>query len=194
MPANILIQDTDTRLRISGPSGVRSIAKSTIVDVTVIKGSILKIDIGQGPLHNIFIPHADVLHPAFATAMDLRDAIESMCELPQPSGGTAGGATEANQATEINYLNAINTAMGSLTTLVNTIDGKLFYEPKMVDDAGAGVIYNGFTTQEGARAYDPVWAIQRIAVDDHGVHVYTWANGNKNFDKLWTERESMTYL
>lgn len=175
-------------------SSIRNISKSTIIDVTLIKNTIIKIDIGQGPLHNIFLPFEEVVTPVLATPEQLCQAIDNMREMPvQDGGNAAGGATEANQLVEISQLASISSAIGSLNQFVNTIDAKLFYEPKLVDDSGAGIIYKGFTLNNGSNEGEPVWAIQRIAVDDKGVHVYAWADGNKNFDKVWADRDILFY-
>lgn len=189
MPATT-ITDNGASLKLTIGTQIRNVTKSQIIEVTVIKTNIIKIDIGQGALHNIFIPYTDVTSPVTANAAALRDRINDF--LAPSSGGSVGSATEAKQDAEIAVLNTLNTSISTLKDLVTTIDAKIFYEPLMVDDGGAGVIYKGYALPGTAQEL-PQWAIQRIMkVGD--VDVYTWADGNKNFDNIWINRETLSYL
>jgi hypothetical protein len=184
------IVDNGGSIKITIGTVIRNITKAQIVEVSVIKTTIIKIDIGQGALHNIFIPFGDVTAPSTANAGALRDAIAAF--LPTGGGGAgAGNATEAKQIEEITLLTNINSSMNTMRGLVTTIDEKIFYEPLLVDDGGAGIIYKGFA-QPGSNQEAPVWAIQRIRREGD-VDVYTWANGNKNFSNSWIERETYPF-
>lgn len=219
MAATTTIEDNGASLKITVSSVVRNITKSQIVEISVIRTNIIKIDIRMGALHNIYIPFGDVTSPATGNPAALRDYINSM--LPSSAGGgSSGGATEAKQTEEINLLNNINTAIGTVNTaigavntgigavntgignvnsgigtvvsLTQTIDRKLFYEPLLVDDGGAGIIYKGYA-MPGSLSEAPVWAIQKIERRE-GVDTYMWANGNKDFSNTWAERESLSYI
>jgi hypothetical protein len=186
------IADNGGSIKITIGANIRNITKSQIIEISVIKATIIKIDIGQGALHNIFIPFIDVTAPVTASAADLRDAITAL--LPSGSGGGsgAGSATEAKQTEEINLLTTINGSMNTMRGLVTTIDNKIFYEPLLVDDGGAGIIYKGFAAPSSGQE-TPVWAIQRIQrILD--VDVYTWAGGNKEFVNNWIDRETLSYF
>ncbi len=190
MPATT-ITDNGASLKLTIGTQIRNVTKSQIIEVSVIKTNIIKIDIGQGALHNIFIPYIDVTSPVTANAGALRDKINDFLA-PAASGGAVGNATEAKQDAEIAVLNTINGSISTIRDLVTTIDNKIFYEPLMVDDGGAGVIYKGYA-MPGTAQEVPQWAIQRIMkVGD--VDVYTWADGNRNFDNIWINREVLSYL
>jgi len=166
----------------------RDINKSQIKIVEVIKTNIVKIDIGEGALRNIFVPFASVTNPVTADAEALRTAINAM--LPA-SGGNVGTATEAKQDAEITLLNTVNTSVLALNSLVSSNFDKIFYEPSMVDDTGANLVYKGFAVP-GAIETNPVWAIERVQIVN-GVEVHTWADGDKLFDNVWHDREGLIY-
>lgn len=184
------IEDNGASLKISDGTLTRNVTKSQIIEVTVIKTNIIKIDIGQGALHNIFIPYIDVTNPVTANAGALRDRINDF--LAPAIGSSVGSATEAKQIEQIDVLNTINSSVTTIKNLVTTIDNKIFYEPLLIDDSGVGLIYKGYaipgTLQNAAQ-----WAIQRIRREGD-VEVYTWADGDKNFDNSWIDRETLTYL
>jgi hypothetical protein len=188
---SIQITNNGASIKITNGALIRNVTKSQIIEVSVIKATILKIDIGQGALHNIFIPYLDVTVPVTANIGLLRDAINDFMA-PASGGSGVGSATEAKQIEEIDILNNMNASFTIMRGLVTTLDNKIFYEPSLVDDGGAGVIYNGYALLTGALDTEPIWAIQRIQkVGD--VDVYTWADGNKNFDNSWIDRETLTY-
>ena len=177
------ITDNGASIKLTIGTQVRNITKSHIVEVSVIKTNIIKIDIGLGALDNIYIPYADVTSPVTASAEALRDAILTL--IPSTAGGTGSGqATEAKQNEGIIILNA-------LLTKASNLDGKILGEPSLSDESGAGTVYKGYAVT-GALPTDPVWAIQRIQrISD--VNIITWANGLKEFTHLWNERETLTY-
>ncbi|MGZ3930996.1 MAG: hypothetical protein ACXVPQ_03555 [Bacteroidia bacterium] len=168
----------------------RNIMKAQIIEITVIKTTILKIDIGQGALGNLFINYADVTNPVTANPSALKDAINTMLT-PASSGSTVGGATEARQIDQSNLLTQLNSISTTLKSLITSIDDKLFYQPLMVDDGGAGIVYKGYA-EPGTLQDQPSWAIERIQkVGD--VDVHTWVNGQRAFQSQWVNRETLTY-
>src|SRR5436189_202410 len=122
MPATIQITDNGASIKIVNGTQIRNITKSQIVEVEVIKGTTIKIDIGQGTLNNVFIAYADVTVPAVADAAALRDAINTM--MAPAASGSSGGSTEAKQDTEITKLTNINTLIDNLKTLLTSLDNK----------------------------------------------------------------------
>lgn len=186
--AAITIQDNGQKIKITFGTLVRNIIKAQIKEISIIKTNIIKIDNGRGALNNVFITYADVTSPASANVAALRDIILGYLE---PPGGSGGGATEAKQDTVISALGNMQAAITNILSLVTSVDNKVWFQPLMVDDGGAGVVYKGYasvgTAQESAQ-----WAIEKIMkVGD--VDVHTWADGNKNFDNLWLERETLSY-
>jgi len=206
------ISNNGASIRIDNGTTVRNIMKNQIIEVSVIRTNILKIDIGQGPLNNVFVPYSSVTSPATASPADLRDAINDFMA-NSVNSGTSGGATEAkqdnqisNQASALTKQDAANTKMDSIHTAVNdvsfnvqtlyeivsSIDSKLFLEPRKVDESTPNIVYKGFAGL-GISGGSPSWAIQRIT-SDNDIKSYEWADGNKNFDNVWDDRETLSYL
>ncbi len=181
------IENNGASLRITIGSVVRNLMKAQIIEISVIKTNIIKIDIGQGPLHNVFIPFTDVTAPVAASPEALRDAINAM----MTSSLASGTATEAKQIEEIDKLNSMNDQIGAIKSSVTALDSKIFFDPVLVDEGNPNVIYKGFASP-AARQDEAVWAIQKIThIGD--VCNYQWADGNKNFDNIWNNRFELTY-
>lgn len=186
----IEITNNGGSIKIKNGAVVRHIFKAQILEVSVIKGNTIKIDIGQGALHNVFAPFAEVTIPVAGNVDALRDVIADMLD---PDAAPMGGATEAKQIEQITKLTDLNTAIATLQTSVATMDSKLSYEdPMRVDDSGAEILYKGFSNKLAPVDGQADWAIQRIR-KENGIDVYTWANGDRAFDKVWDNREALIY-
>jgi len=181
----ISIEDNGTKIKITNGTEVRNIMKSQVREIEVIKTNIIKIDIGQGALDNIFIAFADVTVPLKPDPDALRDAILAFMET---SGGS--GAKEEKQTQEIELLNSLKASMLTLQGAITNIDSKTFYQPLLVDN-NAGVIYRGYA-EIGTDPKVALWAIERIS-SSKGLETHKWADGNKNFDNIWDKREELIY-
>ena len=102
-----------------------------------------------------------------------------------------GTATEAKQTEEINEIKTLQAVVGNLQAKVNSIEDKTPYQPKLVDESNANVVYNGFALP-GSAVDAPVWAVQKVT-KTNGVYSYQWAGGNKDFDKVWNNRKVLIY-
>jgi hypothetical protein len=102
----------------------------------------------------------------------------------QTSTSIVGFATELNQNKELETLK-------SLQTTINALNEKMFIDPILIDESNPNVIYNGYALP-GAKAAEPVWAIQKVT-KVKGVLTYQWAAGNKTFDKIWNNRTALIY-
>lgn len=180
------ITDDGPSIKIIIGTKTRNVIKSTIEDITSVDGTILKIDIGRGPLGNIFIPYTDVSVPVTAGLPALVAAVNAMLAPLDTST-----ATEARQIEQITLLNTLTLSLASIQSIVNALDKKIFTEPLRIDDSGVKVVYKGYAI-EGTNEADPTWAIERIENVDE-VELHSWADGNKNFDNIWTNRESLVY-
>lgn len=160
-------------LKIISAGVTRNILKNQIREISVINDTVIKIDIGQGALNNIFLDFGDVAAPVAATPDALAEAINGML-----LNNFSGIATEANQQTEISELRNIKT-------------NQLFAEPQLSDESNARAVYRGYAAP-GSQTSQAVWAIQKI-VNNGGVISYLWAEGNKNFDKAWDNRKTLNY-
>src|ERR1700741_4252153 len=88
----VQIINNGTSLKIVTDGVPRLILKSQIKDVNVLRDTIIKIDIGQGTLNNVYVDQVDVTEPASASVDELRDKIIAMLNT-----STAGLATEQKQ-------------------------------------------------------------------------------------------------
>jgi hypothetical protein len=181
------ISNNGASLKIKNDTLVRNIMKNQIQEIEVIKGNIIKIDIGKGALYNVFIPFADVTLPVVADPEALKDAINDMLS----SSATAGTATEARQMEEIKAISLLNESVVNIKNTVSALDSKLFFDPVIVDESNPNVIYKGFANP-AAKPEDAVWAIQKIS-NTGDVCAYQWADGNKNFDNVWKDRTTLLY-
>ena len=174
--AGTQIINNGASLKIISADGTRNILKQEIIEISVLRDTILKIDIGQGPLNNVFINYPDVSNPQAPTIDALADAINAMIQssinLPQ------GIATEANQQSEISKLDSIRISM-------------LLQTPQISDETNPKTIYKGFAVP-GSLTSAAVWAIQKIT-NNRGIYTYYWAGGNQNFDKVWDNRTTLIY-
>lgn len=176
-------------IKIINGTQSRDVLKSQIKVVEVIKTNIIKIDIGAGALGNIFVPYATVTNPNTASPEALKDAILTM--LPSNSAGAAGMATEAKQDTANILLNQMKSTLLDLKAQAQVQADKTFYGPSMIDDTGANLVYKGYAAV-GTLENQPFWAIERVRIEN-GVEVHAWADGDRNFDNVWIDREAATY-
>jgi hypothetical protein len=64
-------------------------------------------------------------------------------------------------------------------------------EALRIDDNGAGLVYTGYADL-GTADTDPLWRIKRIQTTGDNT-VITYADGDRNFDNVWDDRDSLTY-
>lgn len=179
--AGTTIENNGASLKLTEDGAVRFVLKNQIREVEIVRDTIIKLDIGQGALNNIFIDQATVTSPASTGVEDLRDQLMGFI---QTNAGITGFATEANQNKELD-------AFKVLQTTVNALNDKVFQAPSLVDESNPNAVYNGFAIS-GAKTSDPVWAIQKVT-KVKGVMTYQWAAGTKNFDKIWDNRTALIY-
>jgi hypothetical protein len=173
------ISDNGASIKIVSDDGSRTILKSQIREVDVVRDTIIKIDVGQGALYNVFVDQADVTVPTSTSVDDLSAQIIAMLQL---SG--AGLATQQAQSVQIDQLKSIQVAVGAL-------NDKDFYEPTLVVESNSGIVYKGYAVP-GVKTSDPVWAVLKIT-NKKGLLSYQWAGGTKNFDKVWDNRKTLVY-
>lgn len=171
-PATQIIND-GASLKVISAGVSRNILKQQIRELSIVNDTILKIDIGQGPLNNFFIEHSEVSSPETANPDALLEAVNAML-----TSSANGIATEVNQQAEISELRNIKT-------------NQMFTEPQLCDESNPRAIYRGFAAP-GSPTDTAVWAVQKI-VNNGGVITYQWAGGNKNFDKKWADRKTLIY-
>jgi hypothetical protein len=177
----ITIENNGASLKITENGVSRYVLKNQIREVEIVRDTIIKLDIGQGALNNIFVDQATVTLPVSAGVEDLRDQLMGFI---QTNTTIAGFATEVNQNKELD-------AFKTLQTAVNALSDKVFYQPSLVDESNPNAVYNGYALP-GVKTSDPVWAIQKVT-KVKGVLTYQWAAGTKAFDKIWDNRVALIY-
>ena len=66
--------------------------------------------------------------------------------------------------------------------------------PVYVDTATANVVYEGYPIPYSA-VTDATWAIKKIYnTDGAGLWKFAWANGDTIKNKIWNNRDSLTYV
>lgn len=167
-------------LKVVTDNAPRFILKSQIKEVAVLRDTIIKVDIGQGALYNLFIDQLDVTLPTSISVDDLRDKIMDMLQ----TSVSAGLATEQKQIDG-------NAEIVNIKNSISVLNDKLFYDCRLVDESNSNVVYKGFANP-GALTSQAVWAIQKVT-NSGGILSYQWADGNKNFDNIWNNRKTLPY-
>ena len=180
------IENNGASIKITEDGVSRYVLKYQIREVEIVRDTIIKIDIGQGALNNIFIDQANVPAPPSATVEALRDLIMGMLQ-----SNVAGTATEAKQIEEIGEIKNLQAVVVNLQAKINSLDDKTFYQPSLVDESNPNAVYNGFALP-GAKVDAPILAIQKVT-KVKGVLTYQWAAGTKTFDKIWNNRIALIY-
>lgn len=172
----IQIINNSTTLTINNGSISRTINKSLIREVSILKNNILKLDIGGGALRNIFLPMADINVPNGAP-LDKLQAVNTML-VPQDV--------------------AILNDLGALSNTVNGIQAKLagmlpatLQQPILIDDSNPHVIYSGFATI-GSSTSEPSWAIMRTILEGD-VQRNQWVNNHQEANYVWDNRIEYEY-
>lgn len=182
----IQIINSGASIKIVTNGVARLITKLQIREIVVINTNIIKIDLGLGTLHNIFIPHADVTVPVTPNPEALRDAINDML-----TGSINGGATEQKQIEQIVYLEKLTKITSDIDGTVHAINSGLLSDPLIIDEAVPYTIYRGYANP-GSATNAAVWAIEKVAIAGE-ITKSQWADGNQVFDNIWDNRTTLIY-
>src|SRR6266542_4093580 len=101
-------------IRIENGSRILFVTKDQIKTIDTIQNNIVRIDIGEGPLKNIFVNYQDVEIPVVASANELRDLINQMLLSDNYDG------SDAKEATQLQILNKL----GDITAVLASIKDK----------------------------------------------------------------------
>ena len=164
----IEISNSGPKIIIKNGTLTRHILKTSIREVTLLRGTILKIEISSEPLKNIYVDQANVTEPVSGSPGGLRNLILTMLE-----------------SEEIALLTDLKTHFSS-------IDTKVFFEPTIVDDSVEGISYRGYADIGHGVVEEPVWAIQKVSLGG-GITTIRWAEGTQAFNKVWNNRATYTY-
>jgi hypothetical protein len=183
------IIDNGATIQIVNDGNVVLVTKQQIKTIDTIRNNIVRLDIGGGPLHNIFLRADEVNSPeGLNNNVGLRDYINGLL-VGRVNGG---GATEANQQEEIRLLNSLIEKVTELATAIRSGGGTNgTRKPLRIDESNAGVIYYGYAPLN-SNTTDAVWAIERATIDKD-IIIYDWADNNENYDNVWDDRGVLNY-
>jgi hypothetical protein len=175
---NISITNNHTTLTIANGENTRTINKTLIREVSILKNNILKLDIGGGALRNIFLPIAEISEPTFGDAVDLTEQINAML-VPQDE-------------TILNDLTDLSATIGGIQNRLSGLMPATLQQPILVDDSNPNVIYSGFAVI-GANTHAAQWAIMRTILGTDDVQRNQWVNGAQLLESSWDARFNYTY-
>ena len=173
-------------IRIENGTKTLLVTKEQVKTIDTIQNNIVRIDIGEGPLKNIFINFQDVTAPVVASANELRDLIKAMLLSDNYNGG------DATEVSQVNILNKLADIAGILQAIKLSEVDLSKMEPTLVDESNPNLIYKGWHSAAG----DPAgmeWAIQRIRRQDDVVY-YEWAWGGQKQIHMWDARADQLYV
>jgi|GEM_PF-548735 len=173
-------------IRIEKNGKILLVAKDQVKTIDIVHQNIVRIDIGEGPLKNIFLNYQEVASPVVASANELRDTIKAMMLTDAYLGGDA---KEVTQASILNQLGLLTTVLAAMNLRQSDPTNA---EPSRTDESNPNMIYRGWHARFG----DPEqheWAIERVRqVNDEIIH--EWAFGTKKLTSQWSQRETFTYV
>jgi hypothetical protein len=178
------IFDSGGFILIEIPDKSLLIRKEQIRTIDKINETTVRLDMGEGPLRNIYIQHPFANTPMGQTADEILEVLEALMLSGQNSTGTASEGT----------LVALLQKVISIDSVVQQLKLKdtTQTEPTCIDESNQNMIYKGWHSAIGSfGAYE--WAIERITRQNEIV-VSEWAEGNKLFTHSWDERATLGYL
>src|SRR6059058_5310185 len=89
-------------IRIEKNGKTLLVAKDQVKTIDTVHDNIIRIDIGEGPLKNIFLNYQEVSSPSVGSASELRDTIKAMMLTDAYMGG------DAKEVTQIAILNQVS--------------------------------------------------------------------------------------
>ncbi|WP_121355752.1 hypothetical protein [Flavisolibacter nicotianae] len=172
-------------IRIEKNGKILLVAKDQVKTIDTVHENIVRIDIGEGPLKNIFLNYQEVSAPAVGSANELRDTIKAMMLTDAYLGGDAKEVTQVAILNQVGQLTNVLVAM-NLRQLDLTKD-----EPSRLDESNPNMVYRGWHAAFGIPEQHE-WAIERIRqVNDEIIH--EWAFGTKKAIYAWSERATFNY-
>jgi hypothetical protein len=173
-------------IRIENGTKTLLVTKEQVKTIDTIQNNIVRIDIGEGPLKNIFVNYQDVSAPVVQSANELRDVIKGWLLSDNYKGG---------DATEVGQLNILN-KLGDIALILQAIKQKeadlTQSEPSRIDESNPYMVYRGWHKAFGipdARE----WAIQRIKREGDEI-IHEWAFGTQRQIFTWNDRLSHNYV
>lgn len=178
-------------IKISFNKNLLLVNKSQIKTVDTIRTDVLRLDIGEGALKNIYIRLSEVSYP------HPFDTVEALSTYIKELMIDKGFSTEAKQDVEIIELQQIKGVLQAMKNILQSgggsgSGGTTVKLPLREDESEPKIIYKGYATAN-ARPSDELWAIQKISRIDNEI-IYEWADGDENYDNVWDNRYTISYF
>jgi hypothetical protein len=173
------------RLDEQNVAKVLMLSKEQVKTIDVIKDNIVRIDIGEGPLNNIFINYQEVTFPAINSANELRDEINGMMKSDIYDGDNLSEVTQRNILTKLEEIATL--LQGNAVAEANLSNG----EPSRIDESNPYMIYKGWHRLFGDEQANE-WAIQCIRRENDQI-IYEWAFGTQKQIYKWWDRANFLY-
>lgn len=224
----ISIENNLVSLEIIIGDDSRTVSKSLIREISLIRDNLLKIDIGSGIAGNIYLPLESIVSPTFTDGNDLCEQLNDfLTQTPEQLsdqvndtfillGDVKQDATDTlallgdvkQEVTDslalisdvkqdvtdaLTMLGDVQQQAADIYNLLGNVkQDTLFLMPLMRDETNLSKIYCGYAPI-GTPQSSASWAILKIFTQS-GILSYQWADGNRNFDNVWTDRATLTYL
>ncbi|NLR58842.1 hypothetical protein HGH93_12065 [Chitinophaga polysaccharea] len=185
----IKIVDDKNVIRIINGTSALLVHKSQVRTIDVLQDNV-RIDIGEGALHHIYVQWSTVSDPVTPDVQTLRDAIATMLLQPFTLTG-AGDATAANQGVEIGILQEMSSILDEIRNGISFMVNDIFNNPLAIDESVPNVVYYGYA-YPGAKPDDAKWAVKRVTRTGD-LFTYEWANGAQTFVSAWSNRYGLVY-
>lgn len=174
-------------IRIENGTKTLLVTKEQVKTIDTIQNNIVRIDIGEGPLKNIFVNYQDVQTPVVQSANELRDLIKGWMLSDNYNGG------DATEATQLSILNKL----GDLALILQAIkqqeaDDITKSEPSRLDESNPYMVYRGWHSKWGIPD-GREWAIQRVRREGDEI-IHEWAYGNNRAIYPWKDRLTLEYI
>lgn len=172
---SIQITSNSSHLVINNNGTIRTINKQSIREISILRDTTLKIDIGGGALRNIFFRIADITSPQSATPERLVELVNDML------------TTSINVDGIANQLNTLTNSVASISANINAIPSSSIQQPSLIDESNPHSVYSGFAPK-GTLETEPHWLIMRTTITNE-IQKNEWS---KN-DAIWDNREQLDY-
>ncbi|RYY00994.1 MAG: hypothetical protein EOO53_20225 [Gammaproteobacteria bacterium] len=185
-PPGVQISNDGAVIRIEKNGKILLVAKDQVKTIDIVHTNNVRIDIGEGPLKNIFLNYQEVGSPVVASASELRDIINAMMLTDAYLGGDAKEVTQVSILNQVSQLTNVLVAM-NLRELDATKG-----EPSRIDESNPNMIYRGWHARFGVPE-QLEWAIERVKQVNDEI-ISEWAYGTKRQIYPWSQRETLNYV
>lgn len=177
----------------------RTVSKSLVREISLVRDNLLKIDIGGGLSGNIYLPIVDIISPAYTDGNELCAQLNDyLTQAPQQLSTqltetyTLLGDVKQDGNDILALLGGIQQQVSDINTMLNDVRLEaLLQVPLIRDESNLSKIYCGYAPL-GTPQSSPNWAILKI-FSQANILSYQWADGDRNFDNVWADRAILDY-